>query len=365
MKILYTLPALDGGGIDKIIYDYSIRLPNDTQCDFIVHTDYEGILENDLVSKGYKIFHVPPLHKDRKKYFSDIDSIIKKGNYDIIHVNQGFKGAFFLAYAKKHGVKVRIAHAHTSYIPENFKSYLIRKAFTLLSKMMATDLFACGQNAARWMWGERAYDKGRVFLMANAIDAERFAFSKGKREELRRSLGIEDKLVLCNVARFSDEKNHSFLVDVLSEIKKIQKDSVLVLIGRGDLEKDIKKKVSELKLDKDVLFLGVRNDVPDLLNAMDVFVLPSFYEGLPVTLIEAQANGLPAVISDAVTKEMAFSDDFSFLSLSQSAAAWADVTVKKARTDSKNLIENTPYDLRVATDAMLEKYKAIYGDINN
>lgn len=365
IKVLHTIPAMDGGGADRILYDYTIRLLDEFQFDFIVHTDFEGILEKDLVARGCNVYHVPPLRKDKKEYKKRIDEIVKNGNYDIIHVSQGYKGAYFLHYAKKHGVKVRIAHSHMAYIPENLKTSIIRRLATLYTKNNATHLFACGNDAGKWMWGERTFKKGNVHIMTNAIQAESFSFSREKRESIRRELGIEEKFVIGNVARFSYQKNHEFLIKIFAEVKKLRDDAVLMLIGRGELEDDVRKQVSELGLEDSVIFMGVRNDVPDLLNAMDVFALPSRFEGLPVTLIEIQANGLPAVISDAVTKEMAFSDDFSFLSLSQSAAAWAEVIIKKARTDSKNLIENTHYDLRVATDAMLEQYKAIYGEINN
>ena len=359
MKILYTLPALDGGGIDRLLYDYTIQFPQGIQCDFIVHTDYEGILEKDLKEKGYNIYHIPPLHTNRKKYFAGIKAILKNGNYDIIHVNQGYKGLFFLYYAKKNKIKVRITHSHMAHTPETKKDLFVRKIATCGAKRLATHLFACGNDAAKWMWGEKAFNSGKVYIMKNAIHAEQFSFSSEKREHLRREYNLTDKFVIGNVARFSYQKNHEFLIKVFSEIKKVRDDAVLMLVGRGELEGEVKKQVQDLGLTDSVLFMGVRNDVPDLLNAMDVFVLPSRFEGLPVTLVEIQANGLPAVISANVTKEMALSDDFCFLSLSQSALEWAEVILKKNRTDSANLIQNTSYDLQIAIDDLRKKYLSI------
>ena len=356
MKILFTLPALDGGGIDKILYDYSIRFPENIQCDFLVHTDYEGILERELKNKGYNIYHVPSLHENRKKYISDTKSIIKSGNYDIIHVNQGYRGLFFLYYAKKYGIKIRIVHSHMAYSPRTLKECVIKIITTNLVKKLATHLFACGNDAAKWMWGKKAFNNGKVYIMRNAINAEQFNFSLQKRERIRDEYNISDKFVIGNVARFSYQKNHELLINIFAEVKKIRTDAILMLIGRGELEDTVKAQVEELGLSDSVMFMGVRNDVPDLTNAMDVFALPSRFEGLPVTLVEIQANGLPAVISDNVTKEMAISKDFAFIPLNQSVEVWAKAIAEMRRDESKNLIENTIYDINVAAGELWSKY---------
>ena len=356
IKVLHTIPAMDGGGADRILYDYTIRMLDDFQVDFIVHSEFEGILEKDLISRGCRVFHVSALRKNKKEYKKRIQEIIRNGNYDIIHVSQGYRGVYFLHYAKKYGVKIRIAHSHMAYIPESFKEVIIRKMATLYVKRCATALFACGDDAAKWMWGKKAFNKRKVYIMKNAIQAERFSFSPEKRECIRQEYNVTDKFVIGNVARFSYQKNHEFLIKIFAELKKVNSNAVLMLIGRGELKNDIKKQVEELGLTDSVLFMGVRNDVPDLLNAMDVFALPSRFEGLPVTLVEIQANGLPAVISSCVTKEMTISDDFCFLSLSQPISEWADIIVKNKRKDSANLIKNTAYDLRVASDGLKNKY---------
>lgn len=356
IKILHTIPAMDGGGADRILFDYTIRMLDEFQFDFIVHSEFEGILEKDLISKGCRVFHVPPLHKDKKEYKKRIEEIIKDGNYDIIHVAQGYRGVYFLHYAKKYRVKIRIAHSHMAYIPETFMEGIIRKVATLYVKYCATDLFACGNDAAKWMWGKNAFNNGKVYIMKNAIHAERFAFSSEKRDQIRKNYNVSNNFVIGNVARFSFQKNHEFLVNIFAEIKKQKGDAILMLIGRGELEDAVKQQVEELGLSDSVLFMGVRNDVPDLLNAMDVFVLPSRFEGLPVTLVEVQANGLPAVISENVTKEMTISEEFSFLPLSLPASDWANIIACKGRNKSENLIENTIFDLDTATEELRSKY---------
>lgn len=324
IKVLYTLPALDGGGAEKIIFDYVVRMSPDFAFDFIVHTKDKGILEADLEERGCRIYHIPPLHENRKQYIRDVRTIIQKGNYDIIHVNQGYRGLVFLWIAYKQGIIIRIAHSHMAWIPEDAKTKAVRILSTFIVKWLATDLFACGNDAARWMWGKRTFQSGKIRIMTNAIDTKRFAFSASKRNDIRSELKLGDSFVIGNVARFSYQKNHEFLIDVFEKICEIRKDAVLLLIGRGELEQDVCNLVNKKGLAERVQFMGVRNDVPDLLNAMDAFVLPSRFEGLPVTLVEAQANGLPCYVSDVITKEIKVSEDIYYLSLTDKVEEWAE-----------------------------------------
>ncbi len=359
MKVLAITSELDGGGVDRLLYDYCNHLSGDVQFDFIVTSKIEGILEQPLKALGCKIFRVPQLKEDFKGHREQIKEIIEAGEYDIIHDHSGYKAWCNLTVAKKCGVKSRIAHSHLAFVNESFLGCIIRKISTIFTKFCATDLFACGNDAAKWMWGEKAFRKNKVYIMKNAVFADKFSFCTAKRDELRKELGLENKFVIGNVARITYQKNQEFLVDAFAEIKKIRDDAVLLLVGRGDAEEKIKKQVSDLGLNDSVIFTGVRNDVPDLLNVMDVFVLPSRFEGLPVTLVEIQANGLPAVISDSVTKEMTISTEFDFLPLALGSVEWAKTIEMKCRTDSKNAIKNSKYDLRIAAKDLKNKYLSV------
>ena len=359
MRILEITSELDGGGVDRLLYDYCSRMVNDIKFDFVVTSKIEGILENPLKELGCNVYHISQIREGLKKHNKELKRILTDNHYDIIHDHSGYKAWSNLRVAKKSGVGVRIAHSHQSFMAETEKQKIIRMISTPITKMYSTDLFACGNDAAKWMWGKRAFNKGKVYIMKNAIEAARFGFSQEKRDRIREEFNISDKFVVGNVARLSYQKNHEFLINIFAEIKKQRQDAILMLIGRGELEEDIKKQVKELGLDDAVLFMGVRNDVPDLLNAMDVFVLPSRFEGLPVTLVEVQANGLPAVISESVTKEMTISSDFSFISLSQPASKWAKVIYETKRSNSLNIIENTDYDLKISADELRKKYISI------
>ena len=272
-------------------------------------------------------------------------------------------------YAKKYGIKVRIAHSHMAYIPESIKEHVVRKISTFFVKRYATHLFACGKDAAIWMWGREAYTSGKVHIMTNAIDTERFKYSEEKRDKIRAELRLEDKFVIGNVARFSYQKNHEFLIRVFAEVKKIRKDAVLMLIGRGELEADIKNQVSVLGLNDSVIFMGVRNDVSELLNTMDVFVLPSRFEGFGIVYVEAQANGLSCFgTEERVPHEVALTDTIKFLSLKLPAKKWAETICKTSSIRNaftqKQIIEAS-YDINMEATKLFLCYKELHDGKNS
>lgn len=356
MRILEITSDLDGGGVDRLLYDYCSRMTNDIQFDFVVTSKTEGILEKPLKELGCKIYRISQIREGLKKHNNQLKKILTDNHYDVIHDHSGYKAWCNLRVAKKCGVTARIAHSHQAFMSETNKQKIMRILSTPITKMYATELFACGNDAAKWMWGEKTFNSGKVYIMKNAIQAEKFNFSQEARERIRCEYDITDKFVIGNVARFSYQKNHEYLINIFAQVKKIRADAVLMLIGRGELEDAVKAQVEELGLQDSVIFMGVRNDVPDLVNAMDVFVLPSRFEGLPVTLVEIQANGLPAVISENVTKEMTISQDFTFIPLIQPISGWAKTIAEKQRNRSENLIKNTIYDLNVATNDLRSKY---------
>ena len=193
------------------------------------------------------------------------------------------------------------------------------------SKVYVTDYMCCSELAGRWLFGDKAYDSGKVYLLNNAIDLDKFKYNKSLRKEKRKELGIsDDTLVIGHIGRFVAQKNHTFLIDIFNELHKKNPSSLLLLVGQGPLMEEIKNKVKELKLNDSVRFLGQRNDVNELYQAFDVFCLPSLYEGLPVVGVEAQASGLLCILSNAMTKETKVLDITKFMSLNNTPREWAD-----------------------------------------
>jgi glycosyltransferase involved in cell wall biosynthesis len=361
MKILEITSELDGGGVDRLLFDYCSRMIPDIQFDFIVTSKTEGMLEKPLRDLGCNVFHISQIRENRKLYTEQLKEILKNGHYDVVHDHSGYKAIFTMYYAKKYGVKGRISHSHIAYIPERFINKVERKLLTPITASLATNLYACGIDAAKWMWGKKKYNDGKVSIMTNAIKADSFIYSEKERTLVRAELGIENKFVIGNVARFSYQKNHDLLIRVFKKVLEIREDAILLLIGRGELYSEIVELTKEMKLTDKIIFLGVRNDVHRLLNAMDLFMLPSRYEGLPVTLVEVQANGLAALVSDSVTDEVKLADNVKYMSLSAGEEQWAQNCCLLDTKRLENAIKGSNYDLEFASSNMKRNYEIIAG----
>lgn len=322
IKVLHITSALDGGGVERILYDYAARMRPEVLCDFAITDHSEGILEAPLREQGSRIFRIPSYRAGLLSRIRRIRGILDTGKYDVVHDHSGYKAFASLYSARRSGVSCRIAHSHQADVPESFGERLRRLLVTRVTKHLATQLYACGVDAGRWMWGAKDVQRGRVQIMTNAIDWTNFQFSSTERESYRRRLDLEKQYVIGNVARFSDQKNHEHLLRVFAALAREREDASLLLVGDGELMAPIKELVGTLGLADRVLFLGVRDDVASLLSAMDVFVLPSKFEGLPVVLLEVQANGLPVIVSDVVTEESLLLPNHQRLSLSAPLDAW-------------------------------------------
>ena len=355
IKVLELCASLDGGGVERLLFDFSTRMMDDVQFDFVVTSPTEGILEQELQERGSKIFHIHQMSGDVFGYIGNLNRIIKQGNYDIVHdhMNQASMGSMFSAWLNR--VPVRIAHSHTYIYGEKKIRKLKRKIMALISSVFATNLCACGQDAAKWMWGKKS---NKCKIVRNAINLDDFYFNNKKRIEFRELFGLNDKFVIGNVARLSEEKNQLFLLEVFRIVFQKMNKARLVFVGQGEMETELKKYVKKFGLEECVLFLGVRSDVPDLLNMMDVFVLPSKYEGFPVTLVEAQANGLPIVASDKITNECVLSDSFTSLSIEKSASDWATEILNQPKQRQKVDKRLYAYHIDEEAEALEKFYKS-------
>ena len=352
MRILHVLSELDNGGVAHILYDYCSRLSDRIDFDFVVSSSKKGMIEEQLIDLGCNVYHIPQIRGNLRKRNNELKRIIKNGEYDIVHDHSDYKGIFTMMIAKQCHIKTRISHSHRTVISESNRHIVLYKVLIQLTKLFSTDLCACGNDAAIGVWGNRTFNTGKVFIVRNGIDVDKYEFSQKNRDDYRSKLKVGDSILICNVGRFVFQKNQEFLVKIMGALIEKNKDVMLALIGNGEDEDRIKRIVELNGLNNHVLFLGSRNDVPQLLSAMDVFVLPSRYEGLPIVLVEVQANGLPAVVSSAVTKEICLLDNIQYLSLEESPQKWADVILEIAnrRINSNEKLEvynikNNCYDL--------------------
>ena len=304
-RVLQVLSSLQtGGGVQVMLKNYYAQLaPLAFQTDFVVCGTERGGLEPWFEALGAEIHHIPPRSEDPVGNLRALRRILTDGHYDVVHCHQDYHGAAAMAMARRCGVPVRIIHSHQAYPPESALKRLRRRIESPLVIRDATVLAACGELAGAWLYGQDAVDSGRVVILRNAIDTEAFAFSPEDRLRLRRELSIpQEAAVIGHVGRFTEQKNHRLLLDIFAEFHRRRPDSVLLLAGDGPLRPEIEHQADRLGLGDSLRFLGMRTDVPQLLSAMDLFLLPSRWEGLGIVAVEAQASGLPCVCSHKVPR---------------------------------------------------------------
>ena len=323
MRVLHFISTInDNGGVQRVLTSYLLAMKKmDIQNTIIAHGNADSKLANELKSNGCEIRTIMPRSESGRSYFQALYNEIKKLDYDILHIHIGYKGIIPLWISRRcHPESKVIVHIHSNRKGDPFLKRLIVHLCAGIIKRQADALFACGKDAAVGFYGKKSYENRRVFIMRNAISKDTFSFSREARASIREELGIaNDTLVFGHVGTFYEPKNQLFLIDVFRDLSIIHKNSVLVIVGGGKLEKQLKERVASLGLKDRVLFTGVRNDVPRLLSAFDAFLLPSIFEGFPMSLIEAQCSGLMCFTSTNVTSEVNVSGHVFYQSLGKKA----------------------------------------------
>ncbi len=345
IRVLQILGIVANGGVEAVIMNYYRHIDKTKiQFDFVVHNDADKNYIREAEHLGAQIYKVTPYNKNIFKFIFDIYQIIKKHHYQIVHCNMNALSGFALFAAYLANAKIRILHNHTTDSKEEKLRSLIKRMLRPFAKLFANQYWACSNLAAEWMYGKKAVKDNKIIIINNAINLERFKFDKEKREKIREEFSLKNFFVIGHVGRFMKQKNHEFLIDIFNEVLKQKEYARLLLIGDGKLRAQIEAKVKELGISNKVIFLGNRNDVADLYNAIDVFVLPSLYEGLPVVGVEVQANGLPFICSDKVTDEILLTNNIELLSLQQPKIKWCEAILnaerKKVENNEDSLIKN-------------------------
>lgn len=353
-----------GGGVEAVVMNYYRHLDHSKiQFDFICDDDSTNIPYDEIEKLGGKVILIPPYQKVFK-YQRELRRVLRDGKYKIVHSHINTLSVFPLYAAKKVGVPVRIAHSHSTTNKKEWKKNLLKQVLRPFSRKYATNYMCCSELAGRWLFGDKAYDEGKVYLLNNAIDLDKFKYDKKIRDKKRKELGIkEDTIVIGHIGRFVAQKNHIFLIDIFNQFHKKEKNSILLLAGQGPLQEEIKNKVRELGLNDSVRFLGQRNDANELYQVFDVFLLPSLYEGLPVVGVEAQASGLLCFFSDDMTKETKVLDSTVFMSLSNADDEWAtsilDNYINFRRKDTTSDITKSNFNIKYETNKLKNKYSEL------
>lgn len=324
IRIAHIIGKWVGGGVEAVIMNYYRHINKEKiQFDFICDTDSVQIPYEEIHKLGGRVFLISPYQK-LIQYQKDLRLLLKRNHYKIIHSHINTLSIFPMYAAKRIGIPIRIAHSHSTTNKKEIKKNLIKSILRHFSKLFPTNYICCSELAGRYLFGNKIYDRGKVTLLNNAIDLERFVFNENTREKKRKELQIEeDQIVIGHIGRFVKQKNHKGLLEIFSEIHRMNDKTVLLFIGQGPLEAEIKDDVERLQLSSYVRFLGQRGDANELYQAFDVFLLPSLYEGLPVVGVEAQAAGLLCFLSDDMTRETKVLETTQFLSLEESPTVWA------------------------------------------
>lgn len=365
VRVLHIVGRMDRGGIETMLMNLYRRIDRSkVQFDFLAHYGREAAYNREIRALGGRIYEMPALRDETHIYYGQLFAYIQAlhsffrehPQYRILHCHMTNTASIYMPIARKYGVRSIIAHSHSTF-RKTGAAGIVTDILQRPVCRYATDFFACSDAAARRLYPRRLLDAGKVRILPNAIDAEAFRFDPGLRREARRALGIGDETVIGCVGRFRPEKNQSFLPDILAAMPPEQ-NARLLFVGDGPCEDAVKARCSRLGLADRVLFLGQRDDVPRLMQAMDVFCLPSLWEGLPLVGVEAQAAGLPAVVSDAVTRELDLTGNVTYLPLNAPASRWAQALLDAARTprqDNLDTLRAAGYDLS-STAPWLQEY---------
>lgn len=362
IRVLQIVTQMNRAGMESRLMDIYRNIDRSrVQFDFYACRMESGIFDEEIAQLGGKIYYSKPLSPKwpveiPKRFWEFLKT---HPEYRIVHCHLNQWCGLVLMGAKKAGVPIRIAHSRTSLERASLKN-VAKNVFKLPVNRYATHKFAVSRKAGNWLFGRKAMKSGEVEIWPNAIDVAKFAFDMEARRKKRLELDVQNALVLIHIGNLRPEKNHRYLLKIFLELRKTHPDAKLLLAGRDDLRGAMQAMAAEMGLVDGVLFLGSRSDVPELLSASDVFVFPSLYEGFPGAVLEAQAAGLPCVISDVITDEVRLLPTTKQLSLKLPAWIWAEETlacVTDERRHTYKDLSQLGYDVNSLSAAMTDFYE--------
>lgn len=363
IRVLHVVTHLNRNGLESRIMDIYRNIDRTKiQFDFMIHRNSMGDFGDEIKSLGGNVYIMRNITPSSfTKYLKDLDAFFDEHKeYKIVHAHLNSMSTWVLRSAKTHGIPIRIAHSRNSQLDHDLKAIPKWLSKQLINRY-TTDRFGCSQMAGDWLFGKK-YSRGETFrVIPNAIQVDRFVWDPKVRENKRQELGLSlDDVAFIDVARLSDQKNHSYLLKVFLEIKKILPKCKLFLAGAGENEGMIRQFAKENNLEQDIILLGSRSDVPDLYQAMDMFLFPSKFEGFGTVVIEAQMTNLPVIASDTIPHETKLCDCVEFLSITVDGKIWADKAISmlkgSKRKDNLSLIQSAGYDIRIQYNIMQEFY---------
>ncbi|GAA0798417.1 glycosyltransferase family 1 protein [Faecalicatena orotica] len=362
IRVAHIVGKMVGGGLESTVLNYYRYIDRSAiQYDFLIDEDSTYIPE-EIEQLGGHIILIPP-YQNLYSYQKKLYKILKENKYPLVYSHINTLSVFPMFAAWRANIPIRVVHNHSTAGKGEWKKNLIKYSLRPLSKIFPTTLCACSNFAGEWIFGKRTMDSGKVTIWQNAVEIDKFLFNKERRDITRCALGVNDRFVIAHVGRFIHQKNHGFIIDIFNEIYKKNSNAILLLVGNGALMPIIKEKVHALELDDVVIFTGNRNDIEDIYQAMDVFIMPSFYEGLGMVAVEAQISGLPVICANTIPIEAKICENMKYYSLKDSATKWAEEILQYAdgfeRKNMKNEAVASGYDINTAAKKMTLWYKKL------
>lgn len=370
IRVLYFVDRFLQGGIQTLLWNIATSIDLDSfEIEFLCLDDGKSYpMEQDLADMGFKVTKLDGIWLDSPisflRYRKALDAFFESsGHFDIVHVHSTGKNYQVLEAAKAFGSVVRILHSHnTGYMTSNQVKARLGNMLNRKASALTTNRFACGKEAGQWMFGDDFGYRPEDFIVRNAVDCSKYRYDFQIRQSVRDELNLDDEKRVCiNIARLAPVKNHSFLLEAFSKALQQNKELVLLIVGDGALKDELSNKIGSLGISDNVKLLGFRKDVADLLQAADCFVMPSIHEGLPFVLVEAQAAGLPCLISDGVTKEAALLPTTVEARLDCPLSVWAEriaeVACAERFADPACLLAQRGYDLQTEIKRLEEYYR--------
>ena len=358
-RLLCILSSMNAGGAETFLMKIYRRIDRTKyQMDFCINMSEKCFYEDEILSLGGKIYRIPAKSVSLKDFEKQLYNVVNTNGYKyVLRVTSSAFGFMDLKIAHKAGAEICAARSSNSSDGGSLKSKVAHRLGRALYGKYVNVKIAPSDLAAVYTFGKKAYESGAVNILHNAVDIDQYGFNADMRCRIRSEFGLsDDTTIIGHVGRFMTQKNHAFLLEVFSEYLKINGKSILMLVGGGELESAIKQKASELGIADRIIFTGVRSDVPALLSAMDVFVFPSLYEGMPNTVIEAQATGLPCIVADTITREADITGLVHYLPLGD-ASEWADYIVQLPKvirkTPTQKFKENC-YDIETVAEQFVK-----------
>ena len=361
VRVCQVLHGIVGGGSEQVVLNYCSRM-RDIHFDLLYQYEPNPQILERFNEAGINCIQIPDKVHHPFKHVWTMYKIFRQGKYDVVHCHlDWFLNSYVCFIAMLAGVKKRIAHHHQAYSSETLFWALPRNLLYVIMrvpcKFFATHWLACGEAAAVNGWGHNALKKGEVTILPNAIDPERFKFSEASRREVRAQYGIEENdFVVGHVGRFYPQKNHEFLIDVFAKLHKQKRNVKLLLLGDGPLQEGFHQKVVSLGLSNAVIFAGLQKDPAPFYSAMDVFAFPSLWEGLPLTLVEAQYEGLSCVVSEKITKEVEVSSNIKYLQMRKNLWIESLLEMSENKIRKMDLLRSNKYDINVTVGILREIY---------